>query len=48
MMYAAHKAAGGMTSVYRQIGIECERLYSAESSGIPWGFPTKKSPGRVK
>src|SRR5689334_8941375 len=27
MMYAAHKAAGGMTSVYRQIGIGCERLF---------------------
>ena len=27
MMYAAHKAAGGMTSVYRQIGIGCERVF---------------------
>ena len=27
LMYAAHKAAGGMTSVYRQIGIGCERLF---------------------
>lgn len=27
MMYAAHKAAGGMTSVYRQIGIGCENLF---------------------
>lgn len=26
-MYAAHKAAGSMTSVYRQIGIGCERLF---------------------
>lgn len=26
-MYAAHKAAGGMTSVYRQIGIGCEHLF---------------------
>ena len=25
-MYAAHKAAGGMTSIYRQIGIGCQRL----------------------
>lgn len=25
-MYAAHKAAGGMTSIYRQLGIGCERL----------------------
>jgi hypothetical protein len=27
LMYAAHKAAGGMTSVYRQIGIGAERLF---------------------
>ena len=29
LMYAAHKAAGGMTSIYRQIGIGCERLFRA-------------------
>lgn len=27
MMYAAHKAAGGITSVYRRIGIGCEKLF---------------------
>jgi len=27
LMYAAHKIAGGMTSVYRQIGIGCEKLF---------------------
>jgi hypothetical protein len=27
MMYAAHKAAGGMTSIYRQIGIGSEELF---------------------
>lgn len=26
-LYAAHKAAGGMTSLYRQLGIGCERLF---------------------
>lgn len=26
-VYAAHKAAGGITSLYRQIGIACERLF---------------------
>lgn len=26
LMYSAHKAAGGITSIYRQIGIGCERL----------------------
>ena len=29
LMYAAHKAAGGMTSIYRQIGIGCEKLFRA-------------------
>jgi hypothetical protein len=28
LMYAAHKAAGGMTSVYRQIGIGVEHLFN--------------------
>ncbi|MFT4299337.1 MAG: hypothetical protein QM597_06870 [Aeromicrobium sp.] len=28
-MFAAHKAAGGMTSIYRQLGIGCERLFRA-------------------
>ncbi len=27
LMYAAHKAAGGMTSVYRQIGIGCQWMF---------------------
>jgi hypothetical protein len=27
LMYAAHKAAGGMTSVYRQIGIGCQWIF---------------------
>jgi hypothetical protein len=27
LMYTAHKAAGGMTSIYRQIGIGCENLF---------------------
>lgn len=26
LIYSAHKAAGGITSIYRQIGIGCERL----------------------
>jgi len=29
LMYAAHKAAGGMTSIYRQIGIGCEKMFRA-------------------
>jgi hypothetical protein len=27
LVYAAHKAAGGITSLYRQVGIACERLF---------------------
>jgi hypothetical protein len=52
LMYAAHKAAGGMTSVYRQIGIGCESLFrrilqdelglSVEQS--KWSY-TIKTPG---
>ncbi len=29
LVYSAHKAAGGITSLYRQIGIGCERLVRA-------------------
>ena len=28
LLYSAHKAAGGMTSIYRQIGIGCQNLFS--------------------
>jgi hypothetical protein len=27
LLYAAHKAAGGITSLYRQIGVGCEQLF---------------------
>jgi len=27
LLYSAHRAAGGMTSIYRQIGIGCQRLF---------------------
>ncbi len=26
-LYTAHRSAGGMTSIYRQIGIACERVF---------------------
>lgn len=29
LVYAAHKAAGGMTSVYRQIGLSCQHIFQA-------------------
>jgi len=50
LMYAAHKAAGGMTSIYRQIGIGCEKLFrqiicdhlglSAEAASWSYTIPT--------
>ena len=56
MMYAAHKAAGGMTSVYRQIGIGGERLFrqllqdhlglTAEQS--EWSYETKSVGGKAR
>ena len=56
-MFAAHKAAGCMTSVYRQIGIGCERLFreilcdtakyaSCESSR--WSYTAKTKAGKDK
>jgi hypothetical protein len=55
LMYAAHKAAGGMTSVYRQIGIGCEKLFrrilqdslGLDAADVIWSYevplPTGKS-----
>jgi len=50
LMYAAHKAAGGMTSVYRQLGIGCERLFRAviqdtlelSDDHVKWGYDIEK------
>ena len=50
LIYAAHKAAGGITSIYRQIGIGTERLFrvilrdslglSAEQATWEYQLPT--------
>lgn len=56
MMYAAHKAAGGMTSVYRQIGIGCEKLFrtilrdSLELSDedVTWSYEITLPTGRKR
>lgn len=57
LMYSAHKAAGGMTSVYRQIGIGCERLFRQiivdttgykEPSSAEWSYTTKTQSGKAK
>lgn len=56
LLYAAHKASGGMTSLYRQIGIGCQRLIqriimdtlglNAEQS--TWSYQTTKRDGKTQ
>jgi hypothetical protein len=57
LMYAAHKAAGGMTSVYRQIGKGCETLFReiiidaagyVDRSSAAWSYKTRSSAGKDK
>lgn len=57
LMYAAHRAAGGMTSIYRQIGIGCEQLFRQividatgyeDQSYVQWSYTTKTKSGRNK
>ena len=56
LMYAAHKAAGGMTSVYRQIGIGCERLFrqilidelQLTADEANWSYETKTAGGKTR
>lgn len=56
-MFAAHKAAGCMTSIYRQIGIGCERLFRQiifdcsgydDYSSTQWSYKTKTQAGKEK
>ncbi|OHB76544.1 MAG: hypothetical protein A2Z34_08210 [Planctomycetes bacterium RBG_16_59_8] len=56
LMYAAHKAAGGMTSVYRQIGIGCENLFrrviqdtlALSEDDVKWSYTVKKGMGKTR
>lgn len=56
LMYAAHKAAGGMTSIYRQLGIGCERLVRmvlADTLGLSreqmqWTYVVTDERGKAK
>ena len=56
LMYAAHKAAGGMTSIYRQIGIGCERVFRhvlMDSLGLSkedviWSYRTVTAGGKTR
>ena len=55
LMYAAHKAAGGMTSIYRQLGIGCERLlrriiqdeYQLSDTQVAWSYTYDKGDGTL-
>jgi len=55
LMYAAHKAAGGITSVYRQIGTGCEEIFreiiqdrlGLEPDQIRWSYATTRQ-GRAQ
>ena len=57
LMYSAHKAAGGMTSVYRQIGKGCEYLFREiiidatkydDPDSANWSYITKTKAGKDK
>ncbi len=56
LMYAAHKAAGGMTSVYRQIGIGCEALFrqilrdslGLSATSVRWSYKVPLPDGRTR
>lgn len=56
LMYAAHKAAGGMTSIYRQIGIGCERLFrqilqdelGLSGEECEWSYTTRAKNKKVR
>lgn len=54
LMYSAHKAAGGITSIYRQIGIGCERLVreifmdnlGLSEEAVKWSYTVKGPNGK--
>lgn len=59
LMFAAHKASGGMTSIYRQLGIGTERLFrrilreelSLSAEQVSWSYeilPSNRSNGKPR
>jgi len=56
LMYAAHKAAGGLTSIYRQIGTACEALvvqifrdqYQLSGDQVAWAYTVLSADGRSR
>ena len=56
MLYSAHKAAGGMTSIYRQIGIGCEKLFRVilrdtlelSDNDVTWSYNIPLPSGKMR
>lgn len=56
LMYSAHKAAGGITSIYRQIGIGCERLVreifidylGLSKANVTWSYSVTDKNGKTR
>lgn len=56
LVYAAHKAAGGMTSVYRQIGIGCQAVFQlllCDQLGLAhpdcvWSYQVPSTRGKMR
>lgn len=56
LMYSAHKAAGGITSIYRQIGIGCERLVreifmdylGLSADDVTWSYKIRGATGKER
>ncbi|MDY6807142.1 MAG: hypothetical protein SXA11_25480 [Cyanobacteriota bacterium] len=56
LMYTAHKAAGGITSIYRQIGVGCERLIQRlirdnlglTASQSTWSYEVQTTDGKTR
>ncbi|MDR2407921.1 MAG: hypothetical protein LBE13_07405 [Bacteroidales bacterium] len=57
LMYSAHKAAGGMTSIYRQIGKGCESLFKEilidsleykDKLFVEWSYKSSTKAGKEK
>lgn len=55
LLYTAHRVAGGMTSLYRQIGLGCESLfrtilcdeYLFQESDAKWSYKIVQSNGKI-
>lgn len=56
LVYAAHKAAGGMTSVYRQIGLSCQLVFQSvlqdalglSAADATWSYKVKAKGAKAR